>query len=198
SPNKKKSAAYAALFFFFVLKTLIHDRREENIPEGWRRRQKLHGNQSAIVAHLSRTHHAGFHRLLQLWILPRNARAFSQALRQDQHSPVFTHRVRRTLNGGFAGNVHGHGDLHQHTLRAAAFFRRQVAGDGATLYLGWVARTGCGHCRTVGFHSSSPQKSMSGAISSTPYSQPSGRLLPFHTTTAALLDCVAKFVRARR
>src|SRR6516165_2657254 len=48
------------------------------------------------------------------------------------------------------------------------------------------------------FHRSSPQKSISGEISSMPYSHPSGRGFPRQTTTAALLAPVARLVRDKR
>lgn len=79
----------------------------------------------------------------------------------------------------------------QDTLGATAFLRR------------WRARSNdfVGADRfevRLRFHSSSPQKSISGATSSTPYSQPSGRGMPRQTMTAALLVSVARFVSARR
>ena len=63
--------------------------------------------------------------------------------------------------------------------------RRRSSAVGGRVIAGRVAVAGERLMLRVGFHSSRPQKSMSGAISSIPYSQPSGRAPPFQTTTAA-------------
>lgn len=90
-----------------------------------------------------------------------------------------------------AGNLHHHRNPEQHALRAAAFFRCRWTRGNDSLGPGRLTVR-------LRFHSSSPQKSISGATSSTPYSQPSGRGTPRQTTTAALLVSVARLVSARR
>src|ERR1700758_5213961 len=102
--------------------------------------------------------------------------------------------MSRAVDGlGLAGNFQANGNTKQDPLCASALFRSEGARQSR---LHGIGRVLPGSDRR--FHSSIPQKSMSGATSSIPYSQPSGRGFPFHTTTEALLVPVAKLVSDRR
>src|SRR6202045_5319515 len=109
--------------------------------------------------------------------------------------------MSKSLDGlRVCGDVDEHRHTQENALGAAALFGRWLArrqgGTHATYRTGFRVRRRF-HV-LCGFHSSSPQKSISGATSSTPYSHPSGRWLPFHTIMAALLVSVARLLRARR
>src|SRR5439155_23394677 len=119
----------------------------------------------------------------------RNLGSLRERFRDDDQCTVSADGVcDAVVDLRLAGNVHFDGDLQQDPLRAAALFVRQRTSKAG--FYG-VCSMRCG-----GLHNSNPQKSMSGATSSMPYSQPSGRGFPFQTTTAALLEPVARFVRA--
>src|SRR5580693_4305571 len=163
--------------------------RENNIPEQRRRSQKLHRDQRAVLVQLRRPHYVHFHTLLRLGVLYNELCARCHAFRKDDHGPAGADRMRKALNSlRLALHVHQHAHPQQHALRAAPFFggglprqSRTHATHGARFRVRrWF------HVRHR-FQSSSPQKSISGATSSIPYSQPSGRSLPFQTMTAALL-----------
>ena len=175
----------------------VDDRREENIPEVGRLREEFDGDKRAFRAELRRPHDVNFHGLLRLGIFEHELGALGQRLRHDDHGAVGADGVRNSVNrltlAVCTPKMQLYGNAQQNSLRAAALFggqgTRQAGPDGA------------GVCRLMGrrrFQSSNPQKSISGATNSIPYSQPSGRGLPFHTTTAALLDPVARLVSATR
>src|SRR5271169_4434968 len=146
------------------------------------------------MAHLGWPHNAGFDLALGFGILDGNHGSFRERLRNNEHGAAGADGMGMTFKSvGFAVDLHNNADPEEDTLGAAALFR--------------CGRTRRDHSRGPGnrfdvrlrFHqSSSPQKSISGATSSTPYSQPSGRGTPRQTTTAALLVSVARFVSARR
>ncbi len=94
------------------------------------------------------------------------------------------------------GKVHVDGNADKDALGAAALFGRGLAVLTRTDVCGPGLRAGLGMGQIL--QSSIPQKSISGAMSSTPYSQPSGRELPFQTMTAALLVPLERLVRAMR
>src|SRR5439155_12869699 len=123
--------------------------------------------------------------------------SLSQTFAKNDHPARGANRVRKSFHGlRIIGDVRNHRHLQQHALRASPFFRRRLAAQRGT------RAAHASHCTRFGvwrrFHSSSPQKSIAGATSSMPYSQPSGRWLPFQTTIAALLVCEIVFVSASR
>src|SRR5207249_9563807 len=125
--------------------------------------------------------------------------ALRNALFENDHPARSAHRVSEPLDAlGIIGDVDHDWHSQQNALRAAPFFGGRLSCQTGA----YASRPRSGY--RSGFrvrrrlHSSSPQKSISGATSSTPYSQPSGRWLPFHTIIAALLESVARLLRARR
>src|ERR1700688_205343 len=145
------------------------------------------------MAHLRRTHYASFHLALGLWIFDGNYSSLGETLRKNQHRAAGADRMGMAFKGTrFASDLHHNANPKQDALGAAALF-----GRGRTRRYNPGGGVGRFEIR-LRFHSSSPQKSISGATSSTPYSQPSGRGTPRQTTTAALLVSVARFVSARR
>src|SRR2546421_12784230 len=170
---------------------LVQDGRKENIPKVRRDDGKLDRDHGAIRAKLRRTDNSRFDGLLSFHIFNRNLGSLRQRFGDHDESAVGADGVRESFkNLRLAGNLHLDGDLQQHALRATALFAGQ-----RTRQAGLYVRLYCSvRCRRL--HSSKPQKSKSGATSSMPYSQPSGRGFPFHTTTAALLEPVARFVSA--
>ena len=166
--------------------------RKKNPPKIWGRRSELHRNLRAFVGHLGRTHDPGFHFGLCLGILEGDFGALGETLWKNQHRAAGADCMRRAFQRLRLAFHLNHDSYPEHdTLGAAAFLRRR--GPRSNDFLG----SGRFDVR-LRFHSSSPQKSISGATSSTPYSQPSGRGMPRHTMTAALLVSVARFVSARR
>jgi hypothetical protein len=166
--------------------------RKENSPKVGRGRGEFDGNERAFVGDLWRTHYPRFDFELGLGIFDDNFGSFRERFRNNQHGAAGADRMSMAFEGlRLADNVNQDRHPEQDTLGAAAFLRR------------WRARSNdsVGGSRLdvrLRFHSSSPQKSISGATSSTPYSQPSGRGMPRQTMTAALLVSVARFVSARR
>jgi hypothetical protein len=119
--------------------------------------------------------------------------SFRKRLRNNQHGSAGADGMSITFESvGLADDLNHDTDPEEGALRAAALF-----GRGRTRRDNFRSRGDRFHVRWR-CHSSSPQKSISGATSSTPYSQPSGRGTPRQTTTAALLVSVARFVSARR
>jgi hypothetical protein len=183
-------AASARQFF----RRSVDSRWKENSPKIWGWRCELDGNQRAFVAHLWRTHDPGFDLALRLGILDSDHGAFADAFRKNQHGAAGTDGMRVAFERvRFAGYLDDNSYPQQRALGAAAFF-----GRGRTRGHNPGRGVGRFSVRLRFYHSSSPQKSISGATSSTPYSQPSGRGTPRQTTTAALLVSVARFVSARR
>ena len=146
------------------------------------------------MAHLRRAHHARLDLALGFGIFDRDCGSFGQTLWKNQHTAAGAHGMCMALESiRFASHSNFDLYLKQDALRAAALFGRGRAvsnnsGGGVGRFGVWLRF----------YHSSSPQKSISGATSSTPYSQPSGRGTPRQTTTAALLVSVARLVSARR
>jgi len=150
---------------------------EADIPELWERRSELNGHEGTLGVHHRRADDVGFHLFLGLGILNGNFGAGGQALGQDDHRPAGADGVRGAVNGiGFAFEVHENGHPKEHTLSAAALFiGLRTNRVGAALDVRGSGGTECGRRRFWhGRHSSNPQKSISGATSSMPYSQPSG------------------------
>src|SRR5580704_14211990 len=176
--------------------SLIHAWRKKHIPENGRRRHKLHRHQRSFARNLRRASNSRFHLIPRLRILNRQLRSFRQRFRQYDHRPARTHRVRIPRDRLLARHVDRHRNPQQHALRAPPLFRCR-----RTIQRRSHRRRRCRRRLRIRqrFHSSSPQKSISGATNSTPYSQPpSGRCVPFHTITAELLVSVATLVNARR
>lgn len=146
------------------------------------------------MAHLRRTHDLSFNLALRLGIFDSDHGAFAESFWKNQHSAAGTYGMRVAFESVlFAGDLHDNSYPQQRALGAAPLFCcGRTRGNNPARGLGrfsiWLRF----------YHSSSPQKSISGATSSTPYSQPSGRGTPRQTTTAALLVSVARFVSARR
>src|SRR5882672_10355632 len=170
----------------------VQDRRKENVPEVRGNGAEFHGDERAVRVKLRRTYHCRFDGFLSLHVLDRNLGSLRKRFRNDDQCTVGANRVRVTLeNLRLADDVNLDSDPQEDALRAAALFRGQRARQA-----GLDVRSLAYFVLCRGLHSSKPQKSKSGATSSMPYSQPSGRGFPFHTTTAALLEPVARFVRA--
>jgi hypothetical protein len=184
------NAACARQFF----ERSIDRRWKENAPKIWGWRRELNGNEGPFVAHLRRTHDPSFDLALRFGIFDSDHGAFAEAFWKNQHGAAGTDGMRVAfVRVRFAGDLHNNSNPQQHALSTAPLFRRgRTRGNNPARGLGrlsvWLRF----------YHSSSPQKSISGATSSTPYSQPSGRGTPRQTTTAALLVSVARFVSARR
>ncbi len=149
---------------------------KENIPElrGWG--GEFDGDEGAFGVEDRRTNDVSLDLFLGLGIFDRNFCAGGQAFGKNDHGAVGADGVCEAVHGiGFAGQVNQHGHPEEHALRTAAFFSRLRASSVCSAFhLASSGRSG----RQAGFlrrrHSSSPQKSISGATSSTPYSQPSG------------------------
>ena len=180
---------------------LIHRWREKHIPEMRRRGRKFHRHQRSFAGDLRRSHHASLHHHLRLRIFHGNLRAFRQRLWNNNHRPVGVYRMREPAKRWLSRDVDHHRHAQQHALRAAPFFRGGLTcqpGLGTVSRIRMAVRPDRGFSINQRTHNSIPQKSISGATNSIPYSQPSGRGLPFQTITAALLLSVARFVSARR
>src|SRR5712672_3935179 len=174
---------------------LISKWREKDIPERRRGSGEFHRHQRTFLIHLRRAHNFTFHLVVSSGIFHGDLGAFADSFLQDHHCAARADRMR-VAGQHLPSHVNDHRHAHQHALRAA------------TLLRGGLPR----HCRPRGvmgrsrfqirywwLHSSSPQKSMAGATSSTPYSQPpSGRSSLFQTITAALLAFIATLVSATR
>ncbi len=170
-------------------------RRKVDTPEGGHGCAELERNQGAFRSELWRADDLGLDNLLGLRIFHQDLIPLHERLGKDDESAIFAHRVRHGLDGlRFSRHADVDRYAKENALRAASLFRGGRA-------RGYDPRRGLemsGPSIKIRFHSSSPQKSISGATNSTPYSQPSGRGLPFHTMTAALLAPVARLVSARR
>ncbi len=163
---------------------------EDDVPEERGRRQEFDGKEGAFLIQLRGPNNVDFDPLLSLGILEDEFGALGQAFGKNDHSAGGTDGVSEAADGiRIASDVSDNGHAQQNALGAAAFFGgglpvERGAGriDGARLGVGRRFHSG------KRLHSSRPQNSISGAISSTPYSQPSGRELPFQTIMAALLE----------
>src|ERR1700682_3341689 len=166
---------------------------EEDVPERRRRSGEFKGHERTLAGRLRGTDDLGGYLNLGLGVLNDHFGAFWQGFGKNHHRAAGTDGVGVALEGLLAGDVNENGNTQQDALRATALFRGGRAGQRRTFGVCWFG---------VGerwFHSSNPQKSVSGATSSTPYSQPpSGRWLPFQTMMAELLVSVATLVSARR
>src|ERR1700687_2558217 len=173
---------------------------EDDIPELGRGRQELDGNERALLVHLRRANNIHFHALLRSWIFEGELSALGDAFGKNNHGPAGANGVSKSFDRlGVFGKVGDHGHTQENTLRAAALFGGRLpsyCGTHPADRAGFRVRRRF-HVRR-GFHRSIPQKSISGATNSTPYSQPSGRWLPFHTMIAALLVSETRLVRASR
>jgi hypothetical protein len=104
--------------------------------------------------------------------------------RHQQHRASLTDRMRFHFHWFcLIRDMQEYLHAQENPLSAASFFSRGLPIKSRTR-----ASSGRAIDVSVRFHSSNPQKSISGATNSMPYSQPSGRALPFHTTTAALVE----------
>lgn len=180
---------------------LIHRWWEKHIPKMRRRSSKFDGHQRSFAGDLRRSHHSSLHHHLRLRIFHGNLRTFRQGLWNDNHRPVGVNGMREPIHRRLPRNVQHYRHAQQHALRAAPFFSGGLTcqpGFRAIPRIGLAVRPDRGLSINQRAHKSIPQKSISGATNSIPYSQPSGRGLPFQTTTAALLLSVAKLVSARR
>src|SRR5260370_37271265 len=152
------------------------------------------------MVHLWGTNHVHFDALLRFRIFEDELSTLWNTLAKNDHGAGCAHCVSKPLDSlGVIRDVDEHGHLEENALRAAALFSGRLprrGGAHASHRTGVCVRWGL-EIRT-GFHRSSPQKSISGATSSTPYSQPSGRWLPFHTIIAALLVWEIRLVSASR
>ena len=145
------------------------------------------------MGHLGWAHNTRFNFGLRLGILEGDFGAFRKPLRKNQHPATGADSVRCALDRLLlAFHLNQDANPEQNTLRSAAFLGRGRTRGNHSMS---AVRLGVG---LRFYHSSSPQKSISGATSSTPYSQPSGRGMPRQTTMAALLVSVARLVSARR
>ncbi len=106
---------------------------ENNIPELWRGRQELDGNERSLLVHLRRTYNIHFHALLCSWIFEGELSALGDAFGKNNHGPAGAHRVSKSLYWlGVFGKVDDHGHTQENTLRAPALFRRRLPRlDGA-------------------------------------------------------------------
>src|SRR5712691_2885663 len=176
-------------------------RGEDDIPEQRRGGQELDRDERTFLIHLRRTDHGHLDALLRFWIFQSELGALGKAFGKNDHAASSADRMSKSLDRlGVFGDVDEHGHAQENALGAAPLLRGWLARRQGRVHATY--RTGFRVRRRFyvgsGFHSSSPQKSISGATSSTPYSQPSGRWLPFHTIIAALLVSVARLLRARR
>jgi len=174
---------------------LVNDRREEHIPEVRRRHRKLDRYQRTIGSGLGRARHMRFDLSLRCDILNGDFRSLRERLSQRNQRASRTDSVSGAFDGlAFPGDLDSNRHTKQHTLRAAPLFRSERARQARLRPVSRIrSRSGWWL-----FHSSNPQKFISGETSSIPYSQPSGRGLPFHTTTEGLLIPDARFVSDRR
>jgi len=164
--------------------------REDDVPEERGGRQELDGKEGAFLVQLRRTDDVDLDLLLGLRIFDDEFGALGQAFGKNDHGAGGTDGVCEAVDGfRIASDVSDNGHAQQDALGAAAFL-----GGGLPVERGAGHIDGAGlrvrrrfHCGKR-LHSSNPQNSISGAISSTPYSQPSGRELPFQTIMAALLE----------
>jgi hypothetical protein len=117
----------------------------------------------------------GFDALLGFWIFDRELGARRQTFGKNDHGAAGAHSVRVALDGiSFAREIDKNGHPEKDALSAATLFIGLRADGGATALDLHAGR----RVRCVRFmrrcQSSNPQNSISGAMSSTPYSQPSG------------------------
>src|SRR6202521_128887 len=171
--------------------------REKDIPKRWAWRSKFDRNQRAFLIHLRRAHDFSVDLVFGDGILDSDLGAFADPFLENDHGPAGADRMRVTRQH-FAGYVNDHGHAHQNALRAAALLRSGLARGRRPR--GRMRHRGLQTVRRRLYsHSSRPQKSMAGATSSTPYSQPpSGRSSLFQTITAALLALMGTLVSATR
>ena len=174
---------------------LITEWREEDVPKRRRGSSELDRHKRTFLIHLRRPYDLTFHFVTRGRILHGDFGAFADSFLEYDHRAASANRMGISLER-FAGNVNDHRHAHQHPLRAATLFR-------GGLPCNCRPRRRVRHCRLQircwRLHSSRPQKSMAGATSSTPYSQPpSGRWSLFHTTTAAMLVFMGTLVSATR
>jgi hypothetical protein len=169
--------------------------REYDAPKAGRWGGEFNGNEGTFARNLRRAHDFSFDAFLRLLIFDSNLGSDGKRVGKNDQAAILADGVRYAADRfgpPFQVNLDGHPQ--EDTLSAAALLRRGRARGNHSR--GRFCGTGLyGSCR---LHSSIPQKSISGATNSTPYSQPSGRGLPFQTTTAALLAPLMRLVRARR
>src|SRR5258707_11300756 len=176
------------------LESSVDLRGENDIPELGGGGKKLDRHERTFLIHLRRTDHVHLDFLLGLWILDNELGALRKALGKNNHRPCGAHRMCKSLDWlGLLVNMDERRHPQENTLGATAFFGGRLPRQCGTHP---SHRTGFRIRRR--FHRSITQNSISGATSSMPYSQPSGRWLPFHTTIAALLVSEILLVRASR
>lgn len=116
----------------------------------------------------------GIDALLRFWIFDGELSARRQTLGKNDHGTASADGVRETLDRIiFARQMDKDGHPEKNALSAATLFiglRTDSGGTALDLHAGRSLRS----VRFLRSHSSNPQNSMSGATSSTPYSQPSG------------------------
>src|SRR5208282_5066145 len=144
----------------------ICGRWEKDIPEIGKRGAEFDGDEGALGVHLRGTHDLSFHLILGLGIFEAEFRAGGQAFGKNNHRAAGADRVCVAVDGlGPAGQVNDNAHAQKDALRAPALFiRLGTSGGCAALHLsrwsngrrGWLLRRR---------HSSSPQKSISGAMS---------------------------------
>jgi hypothetical protein len=148
---------------------------EEDVPELRGGSGEFDGNEGALGIHLRGTDNMSLDALLGFWIFDSELGARRQTLGKNDHGTAGAHGVRIALDGiSFAREIDKNGHPEKDALSAATLLIGLRADGGATAL---DLHAGCS-VRCVRFlrrcQSSNPQNSISGAMSSTPYSQPSG------------------------
>src|SRR3989442_15371157 len=162
--------------------------RERNVPEAAHRHVKLHRDQRALWSVARRACDAARRTFAGAVIPNFQFHVCGQCSRAEHHGAVVVDRNSFSLNGE---GLTGDGDIqryrrpHHDSLAAPPFLARENLLHGVASWLGFR-------------HSSSPQKSIFGSMSSMPSSQPSARSFPFHTTMAGLLWRGTKLVSTMR
>jgi len=164
------------------------------VPKIVRRRIKLHRNQITFGRRLRFSCYAsnfpatgqfmldlelGIHRKISRGADhgTMNVYSYSKSIQLDRFAPQF--------------QMEHHGDANHNALAAAPFIGcKRTAPTGRGLICAWHDRGLLWVHRVA--QSSSPQKSISGSISSMPYSHPSTRSFPFQTITAGLERWLAR------
>ncbi len=149
---------------------------KEDVPELRGRGGEFHRHKRTVGVELRWTDDVGFHFFLGLGIFNREFCAHGDAFGQHDHCAAGAYGVRKAVQRvSLSRNVNDDGHLQQDALRATAFFGGLRTGHSGTAL--HVVRWRDGRCGVQFLrrrHSSIPQNSISGATSSTPYSQPSG------------------------
>jgi hypothetical protein len=156
--------------------------RKRDVPEVWRDCGEFYRNQKSLRIFNGRSCHSATLFLSGAFVDEIQLRIHRKIFCADKHGPVVVYRCRGRFHRDLLSrdrHLQHHRNLNDHPLAAATFFRRLKLRSYIDL-------------QRLPVHSSNPQKSIVGWISSIPNSHPSGRSFPFQTMTAEFVSAVAK------